>query len=193
VTEPTTTITDYILAVECLILGVLLLRDNWMWGTAFFGLAIAAAAGGSYHGFIGSMNPVPAQIVWKVTLYSIGIATLFLLAATVCSYFANPWKYLLLGITMVQFVVYVYFISRHNDFRFVIYNYVPAMVAMILMALLHRNLWLVGAVLISFAGAAIQRSGIQLHRNFNFNDMYHIVQMVGMYFFYRGGKLLQPC
>jgi len=82
-------------------------------------------------------------------------------------------------------------VSFSNDFRYVIYNYVPAMIAILLMAIFHKNFWLVGAVMISFAGAAIQRSGVQLHKHFNFNDIYHLVQMVAMYFFYRGGKILQ--
>ena len=172
-------------------LGTLLLRDNWMWSAAFFALAVAAAAGGTYHGFIGSMSPVHSQIVWKVTLYSIGIATLLMLAATVAAYIPQPWKYLLLVVSILQFLAYLYVVSRNNDFRFVIYNYVPAMIAILLVALFHKNFWLVGAVFISFAAAGVQRSGIQLHKHLNFNDLYHIVQMVGMYFFYRGGKFLQ--
>jgi hypothetical protein len=46
------------------------------------------------------------------------------------------------------------------------------------------------AVLLSFAGAGIQSSNVQLHKNFNHNDIYHVIQMVAMYFFYRAGKLL---
>ena len=190
-TEPTTTITDYLLAAECIFFGALLLRNNPLWAISFFVLAVAAAAGGTHHGFIGSMSAPAAQAVWKVTLYSIGLATLLMLSATLLAYMPSPWKNIFLAITILQFVVYVSIVSFSNDFRYVIYNYVPAMIAILLMAIFHKNFWLVGAVMISFAGAAIQRSGVQLHKHFNFNDIYHLVQMVAMYFFYRGGKILQ--
>jgi hypothetical protein len=186
VTEPTTTITDYLLTAECIFFGALLIRNNLLWGISFFILAVAAAAGGTYHGFISHISAPTAQALWKITLYSIGLATLLLLFATVLAYMPKPWKNIFLAITILQFVVYAYIMSGSNDFQYVIYNYIPAMIAILLMAIFHKNLWLVGAVLISFAGAAIQRSGVQLHKHFNFNDIYHVVQMVAMYFFFRG-------
>lgn len=190
-TEPTTTITDYILAGETLFLGMLILPQNLLWSLSFVALSIAAAAGGTYHGFIGSMSSTTAHIIWKTTLYGVGVATLLMLTATLLAYAPSPWKQLFVGLAVLQFVFYVFLISRSNDFRFVVYNYVPAMIAILILAGFHKNVWLVAAVLISFLAAAIQRSGIQLHRHFNFNDIYHVVQMVAMYFFYRGGKLLQ--
>jgi hypothetical protein len=190
VTEPTTTITDYLLAAECIFFGALLIRNNPLWGSSFFVLAVAAAAGGTYHGFISNMSAPTAHVVWKITVYGIGLATLLMLFSTVLAYMPKPWKNIFLAIIILQFVIYVYIMSGTNDFRYVIYNYVPAMIAILLMAVFHKNFWLVGAVMISFAGVAIQRSGVQLHKHFNFNDMYHVVQMVAMYFFYRGGKIL---
>ena len=112
-----------------------------------------------------------------------------MLSANLLVYTRGIWKPIFLGVTIVQFLCYVYVMWGSNDFRYVIYNYGFAMIAILLMALLFRNFWLAGAVLISFAGAAIQRSGFTLHKNFNFNDIYHVIQMVGMYFFYRGAKL----
>ena len=193
--EPVTTLTDYLLAVEIVFFGILLLRTNpsipvRIFAFAFFVLAVAAAAGGTYHGLMERMNPVTSHAIWKVTLYGVGVATLLMLSATVLAYLPAPWNLIFLAITFIQFVLYLYVISGSNDFRYVIYNYLPAMIAILCMAGYHRNLWLVGAVLISFAGAAVQRSGIVLHKHLNFNDLYHFIQMVGMYFFYRGGRLL---
>jgi hypothetical protein len=88
--------------------------------------------------------------------------------------------------------------SVHDDFRFVIYDYVPAMLAVvILLALPGRHAPLAGAgwvavgVAVSFAAAAVQRSGFSLHRHFNHNDIYHVIQMVGLYVLYRGGTQLR--
>jgi hypothetical protein len=193
--EPTTTITDYLLAIEIIVLGLLLLRIHSsiagkLWAISFFALALAAIAGGTHHGFASAMSSGVSQKLWKITLFCVGIATLLMLFTAFLFYIPPPWKNVLLIITVVQFVAYLFVISRSNDFRYVIYNYLPAMFALLLIALFYKNLWLAGAVIISFAAAVAQRSGVVLHKHFNFNDLYHLIQMVAMYFFYRGGRLL---
>ena len=45
-------------------------------------------------------------------------------------------------------------------------------------------------ILISFGAAAVQRSGFKLARHLNHNDIYHVIQLIGLYFFYRGALLL---
>jgi hypothetical protein len=40
------------------------------------------------------------------------------------------------------------------------------------------------------AAALVQRSGFALHRHFNHNDLYHVVQMLGTWLLYRGGSEL---
>lgn len=50
--------------------------------------------------------------------------------------------------------------------------------------------WLMGGFLLSLAGFAIQQSGVQLHRHFNHNDLYHVIQTGALYLFYRGASLL---
>ena len=44
-------------------------------------------------------------------------------------------------------------------------------------------------VAVSVAAAAIQQSGWALHRYFNHNDLYHVVQAVGVWLLYRGALL----
>ena len=51
--------------------------------------------------------------------------------------------------------------------------------------------WIIGGVLVSFGAAGIQQSGIALHQHFNHNDIYHVVQMAGVYLLYRGARLLR--
>ncbi|MFQ5792361.1 MAG: hypothetical protein ACE5JI_17980 [Acidobacteriota bacterium] len=50
--------------------------------------------------------------------------------------------------------------------------------------------WLMEGGLITFIGLVIQQSGWALHEHFNHNDIYHLVQIVGIYFLYRGALLL---
>lgn len=46
--------------------------------------------------------------------------------------------------------------------------------------------WIVSAVLVSFLAAGIQAAGLAPHPQFNHNDLYHVVQMMGMWLLYRG-------
>jgi hypothetical protein len=44
---------------------------------------------------------------------------------------------------------------------------------------------------VSLAGALLQRAGLSLHRHFNHNDLFHVLQTIGIYFYYRAGALLE--
>jgi len=50
--------------------------------------------------------------------------------------------------------------------------------------------WLKAGLAVSAVGVLIQRIGIGFHEHFNHNDIYHLVQMVGIYFFFLGALYL---
>jgi hypothetical protein len=43
-------------------------------------------------------------------------------------------------------------------------------------------------VVVTLAGFAIQQTNIQLTDNFNHNDIYHVMQIVALYLFFRGAR-----
>ena len=51
--------------------------------------------------------------------------------------------------------------------------------------------WMAGGVLVSFMAAAVQVNGVALHAHFTHNDFYHVIQMGGVYLFYRGVLVLK--
>ena len=53
----------------------------------------------------------------------------------------------------------------------------------------HR--WLKGGLCVTLLGVAIQQSGWAFHTHFNHNDLYHVVQMAGLYCLYRGALALE--
>jgi hypothetical protein len=53
----------------------------------------------------------------------------------------------------------------------------------------HRWLW--RGLGLTLAGVAIQQSGWALHTHFNHNDLYHLVQMAGLYCLYRGALRIE--
>ena len=98
----------------------------------------------------------------------------------------------------VQFAVYAVWTIWHDDFVYVILEYVPAMVFVAAVSLWRwfghgwaGGPWVVGGILVSFLAVGVQASGFALHQHFNHNDLYHVIQMVGFYLLYRGGGMLE--
>jgi hypothetical protein len=197
--EPATTITDYILSAETFFFAVLLLKEGvsrsqnsvLLWGAAFAAIATAALAGGTFHGFH-DMNPFIRATLWKITVFSIGFSCLCMLSGTVLAV-PVPSQKLILLIILANFVAFSIFMIFRNDYKYVVYNSLLAMFGVLaLLAFFHPTgtKWIFLAVLISFAAAGIQRSGLTLHKHFNHNDLYHVIQMAAMFVFYKGAVLL---
>lgn len=53
----------------------------------------------------------------------------------------------------------------------------------------HR--WLKSGLYVTLLGVAIQQSGWVFYTHFNHNDLYHVVQMAGIYCLYRGALTLE--
>jgi hypothetical protein len=51
--------------------------------------------------------------------------------------------------------------------------------------------WILTGIAVTLVGALVQRSGFRSHADFNHNDAYHIIQMAGLYFFFKGASRLR--
>ncbi|NIR48750.1 hypothetical protein GWN42_16695 [candidate division KSB1 bacterium] len=199
-------LTDYLLAFVILVLSGRLFglnqterqRSIQLWNFGFVATALAALLGGTSHGFALYLNAFTKAAIWKGTVYAIGFASFFLLAGTIIASVNHPLRRWLLLFTTMKLLIYAGWMLTHDDFSYVIYDYVPSMVGVILLQFYayvkRRNrsaVWLISGVLVSFASAGIQMSGFGLHEHFNHNDLYHVVQMGAMYLLYRGIRLLR--
>lgn len=198
--------TDYVLALLCGFYVWRLWRVgreaaqasicSWAAGFACFGLA--SLAGGTFHGFSMLFGEAALQSLWKVTTYAIGLASFFLLTSTLNACIPTSVRRFARLIPYAQLIAYALWMATHDDFRYVIYDY--AFTNFGISALqFHAGMtrraksapWLIGGVLISFLAAAVQFNEIALHQQFNHNDLYHVIQMGGMYLFYRGALVLK--
>ena len=72
-------------------------------------------------------------------------------------------------------------------------DYGTVMLAILVVCAIRRSngaaRWIAASILISFAASALQMSSIRVGP-FNHNDVYHVVDVVALYCFYRGGMLL---
>lgn len=204
-TEPTTMLTDYALGALCLWLGWKLYgltasRKETavkLWAGAFFTTALASFLGGTHHGFTEILGDDILSGLWKGTVYLAGFSSFFLLSAVLVAELPHPFRRWALALSALKLVVYLTWMSTHDDFLFVVYDYGSAMILILIFqarALYKlRSVaagWIVGGILLSFVGAAIQQSGFTLHQHFNHNDLFHVVQMVAFYLLYHGGKAL---
>jgi len=206
ITEPMTMLSDYLLAGFAVLLALPLLRLGRMvshasirlWGFALLATAAGAVAGGSSHGFSLYLGTVGQAVAWKLTVYSIGLASLLMLTGSTIATVPRWLRQWLIAVAVIQFAVYAVWMLTHDEFVYVIYDYVPSMIGLVA---LHgyswhsqRDVaapWIIAGVAVSFAAAGIQQSGWSLHEHFNYNDMYHLVQMVALFLFYTGARVLR--
>jgi intracellular septation protein A len=173
--EPMTLATDYLLTVAAAIFAARLWRVNRSWALAFLFTALGSFFGGTYHGLWQS------AWMWKPTVMSIGLASFFLLSA----YFPR--------IAMLKFIAYASWMIFHDGFVWVIADYGITLLLVGAMQVVHRTPatpWVLGSIALSVIGALVQMSGFSLHRHFNYNDLYHVIQLAALWLLYRGGLLL---
>lgn len=202
--EPMTLLTDYALAGVTGWMGwrLLLVRQGQsargLWAVAFCALATAAALGGTYHGFAPQLSASILRRLWTATVLVVGLASCTMVAGSVLATVAGRLRMVLLVLAVVKLAVYSDWMLSHSEFIYVIADSGLAMAAI---AVLHGSAflrtgdvssrWMLGAVGVSGLAAVVQASGFALHRHFNHNDLYHVIQIAAMVLFYQGAKVLR--
>ena len=203
IAEPTTMITDYVLAACCIYFGLAVLRPalrqgakaRVYWGVSFLIAGFSTFVGGSMHGFRPMLDMSIVVTLWMITLYGSGLASLtFLVAAA--QPLQGAFRKAAIAFALVKFPVYAVAVTIDDNFLFAIADYGSAM---LLILAIHATLYLrhqrsdskfiAAGVIVSFIAAGIQTTGITVNEYLNYNDIYHVVQIAGMYLFYRGARL----
>ncbi|MCH7887502.1 MAG: hypothetical protein IIA58_06035, partial [Candidatus Marinimicrobia bacterium] len=136
-----TMITDYLLGVWTLYLAFKLTREGirlaqrsiLIWGASFAATGMAALIGGTSHGFALYFGEMTKTVIWASTLYAIGFTSLFLLSAVIIATIKNPLRKWLIAVVAVKFILFAVWIFSHLEFKYVIYDYVPAMVGVLIL------------------------------------------------------------
>jgi hypothetical protein len=180
--EPMTMATDYLLALAALVFAARLWRGLRAWALAFFFTALAAIFGGTSHGFGPELLVLGQVILWKLTVFSVGLASFFLLSG------AHP---VLRVVGVLKLVVYASWMTTHDDFLWVIVDYGITLLLVGALELRQRGpgaKWVLGSIGVSVIAALVQASGFALHQHFNHNDLYHVIQIVALWLLFRGGR-----
>lgn len=178
ISEPMTLATDYALGAVAALLGLRLRHVCKPWALALLALAAAAFLGGTWHGIVQS------PVLWKATLLSAGLASFAMLVGSAALTLHGFPRRAVVVFASSKLALYSAWVLLHDDFTAVIAD--SGLSLAIVGALHFTNGWMLAGVATSVAAALVQASGVGLHRHFNHNDLYHVVQAAALFFFYRG-------
>lgn len=202
-TEQTTAITDLILTMLAIAMIVSLLKTGLnrdklktrIWVGAFGFLAFAAFMGFLAHGF--QMSVQLNRILWQPLNLSLGLAIAFFVIGVMHDYMGNKvpnWFSPLIIFIAVAFYLFT-LLQPGSFFVFIIYESIAMLFSLVIYIILAirkklKGAWLMAAgILITIVAAAIQASGavfINLIWQFDFNGVFHLVQMIGLVFLWQG-------
>ena len=195
--EPATLITDYLLSALTLALGWRLGRDQpplarrWFARTLLLS-ALSAFVGGSYHGLAPNFPPDIAAVWWRAVL----VVLSFVSAALALSWMheiVTPTHHRWVRVVIVlKLGVFVLIALIKPAFLVAIGDYGTALLAWLAAAAVLRRpwrAWMLTAIGLSAAAAAIEQLRLSPSLHFNHNDLYHVVQGVAFVGFYRAARL----
>jgi hypothetical protein len=201
--EPATVITDLFLGTLTAVFAAKLFRRATaagspavrLWGAAFVASAMAAFLGGFFHGVAPEMSQRSADALWRATLYAGGVASFFLMAATVTAALRGMIRRIWLVGLAAKASLYAAWVTHDPDFRWLVYDYGSSMLGVAAFQVLRMRSgsapgarWILAGIAGSAVAALVQQAGISLHEHFNHNDLYHVLQMGATSLLYRGAR-----
>jgi hypothetical protein len=170
-----------------------------LWGFAFVCSAGAALLGGLNHGFGPELDRRAPAALWKATLLVGGGTSVFLVASAARAVFSPRGQRIALAVAFLKLAAYAVWVSGHPVFKWLVYDYGSAMLAVAALQGLRLwrepgapgAWWILGGIAASIGAALVQASGFALHRHFNHNDLFHVLQMGATTLLYRGGRSMR--
>jgi len=190
ISEPMTLATDYLLAGVTAWLCFLLFKNReaqrcrFWWSIAFAALALGAFLGGTWHGFFQN------DLLWKATVLAVGLASFAMVVGSALATLQGRARSFVVAFAAVKLVFYSGWMLARDEFIFVVLDTGIAFAVVAALHVWRWNGWLLAGVAVSVGGALVQASGLALHRHFNHNDLYHVIQIAAMFLLYRGARLL---
>ena len=127
--QPDVAITDFLLVLEAVILGILLFsievksRIKVIFFLFYLSLALGSLEGGIVHGFFPQAGSLWNFVLWRATMVSLGIVAIF--SWTIAGEIMLPkYRKAITYSALLEFIVYSYYVVFINSqFKIAIYNY----------------------------------------------------------------------
>jgi hypothetical protein len=196
-TQMDVSLTDYGLAAECVCFAYLIARlrtgASSLLGAFmafFFSIAIAAAAGGTVHGFFLDKSSLGYRILWPFTLIVMGVTALSGVQIAAALQFSRSIAVYVNRVALAIFLAYIVIILFiRRDFFVAILGYLPALIFIGVAFLLSHLRKKKPAFLIGFLGVCImlfaagaQRAKLGIHpQYFDHNALHHFLQAIALF------------
>ena len=203
--ELSTVLTDYVLAGVALGLAWRLSRPSsrsapgLLWAASFVALAFAGLIGGTWHGLPADVLPVLRRALWVTTYVAIGAANLLMLSGAARATLSRRHTWAAIAILTGGLGTCTALVVSTGSFRWVAAEFAFTMGMLLAFGfdLVRRRepaarLVLAG-VFVSLAGGVVLALRLAPHSSFNHNDVFHVVQTVGLWLFQRAGLQWRSC
>ncbi len=202
-TEPTTLLTDWLLAAVAIALGVRLAaaatgsRARQLWAVAFVVGGCAAFAGGTVHGLRAWLDPLLTAWLWQCALLGSALAGTLLLAGATLDALRGAAQKLALVAVAAKLAVELTVIAGSGLTRYAVWAGAVSVVLLLALALWRARTdpetlgWLLLALALAGAGLAVQAARVTLHPHFNHNDACHVLLTAALWPFYRSALRLK--
>ena len=200
--EVVTMATDYLLAATAFAAAMWLWKTaagtpgRW-WAAAFVATGVAAVLGGTSHGYAPVLDKQAHGLVWRLTYVTVGVANFCVLYGAALAALSPRLLRAALAILLFRLLVVAAALVALAQFRYVLYDYAITLAGLLALAaaLGARGQpgagWVVAGVAASALGAVVQLAHIGQGRVFNHNDLFHVVQAIGIALYARGGRDLR--
>ncbi len=151
-----------------------------------FCISQAAFLAGVYHGYVEFMPEIAQLFLWRLVLGFIGVAGLFLLYILVEKQSRNfkAFVHTVFGIVYFGTAFYT------QEFMFSMAAYLSIVVVVFVTSMRKSGFkYMMLFSLLTIIAAGLQLSNFKLHEFFTSDDMYHLVQTVGCYYFYKHARV----
>jgi len=199
--EVVTMVTDYLLAATGFGAAMWLWKSaagvpgRW-WAVAFVATGVAAVLGGTSHGYAPVIDKQTHGLVWRLTYVTVGIANFCILYGAALAAVPRRFFRAAVAVLLARMLAVAAALILVAQFRFVLYDYAITLVGLLALAAALRAQrqpgakWIVAGVAASTIGAVVQLARIGQGQVFNHNDLFHVVQAIGIALYARGGRAL---
>lgn len=161
------------------------------------GTALSAALGAVAHGVDPLIDRELRDRMWRGALHAMALIGAGSVASVAFFAARGPVRTAILVFAGLKLLWFSFAVARRPEFRVAAADYGGALAILLAGGIYAWIRWsapgtllLVAGVGVSLVAGIVQAKRIGFHRHFNHNDLFHVMQMVALYLFYRGGLLL---
>ena len=201
--EPTTFLTNIPLIIMAIIYGQKILGIysktshlfHFNFGWSFFSLGLAALAGAFFHGFGPHFSDLIREWIWKIVLTCLGLTFFFsLMAASAAIFSLNSYTFLRyffvvgLAVFLLQTLRFHGFGQSISFFAISQFLVIIAFLFLTIKSYDRGYLYILLSGCLTAIAGGLWATGWSLHKNFNKNDFFHVIQLVSIWLTYRGAS-----